>query len=176
MRALPLLTLATLALASCVPAPRPVEAPPPAPTPPEPQPAPAPEPTGDWQDRALTPGNWAYQPQQGGSAALFGPTGSRPLLAFRCDMAKRSVTVSRAGAGMAGAQMIVRTSFGAIQWPATADPGPPPSVSAVRTATDSALDRVAFSRGRFAIEVHGLPTIIVPAWPEVTRVIEDCRG
>jgi len=38
------------------------------------------------------------------------------------------------------------------------------------------LDQIAYSRGRFAIEIAGLEPLIVPAWPEVGRVIEDCRG
>ena len=37
------------------------------------------------------------------------------------------------------------------------------------------LDAMAFSRGRFAIDVNGLPSLYLPAWPEVGRVIEDCR-
>jgi len=35
---------------------------------------------------------------------------------------------------------------------------------------------MAYSRGKFAIEVMGLEPLIVLAWPEVSRVIEDCRG
>ncbi|MDG2003332.1 MAG: hypothetical protein P8J20_08375 [Novosphingobium sp.] len=42
-------------------------------------------------------------------------------------------------------------------------------------ASDPLLDAMAFSRGRFAVETAGLPTLYVPSWPEVSRVIEDCR-
>ena len=42
-------------------------------------------------------------------------------------------------------------------------------------ARDPLLDAMAFSKGRFALEVAGLPTLYVPSYPEVTRVIEDCR-
>ena len=35
--------------------------------------------------------------------------------------------------------------------------------------------RAAFSKGRFAIETPGLATLYVPSYPEITRVIEDCR-
>lgn len=43
-------------------------------------------------------------------------------------------------------------------------------------ATDSVLDQMAFSRGRIMI-ASGMPAraAILPAWPEITRVIEDCR-
>ena len=37
------------------------------------------------------------------------------------------------------------------------------------------LDAMAITRGRFAVEVEGEPGLYVPAWAEVTRVIEDCR-
>ena len=42
-------------------------------------------------------------------------------------------------------------------------------------ARDPLLDAMAFSKGRFAVEVAGLPTLYVPSYPEVTRVVEDCR-
>jgi hypothetical protein len=33
-----------------------------------------------------------------------------------------------------------------------------------------------FSRGRFAVETDGLPTLVLQTWPEPARVVEDCRG
>ena len=44
-----------------------------------------------------------------------------------------------------------------------------------RFSNDELLDAMAFSRGRFVIEQAGAPTLVVPAYPEVGRVIEDCR-
>jgi len=49
------------------------------------------------------------------------------------------------------------------------------SVAAVLPARDPLLDAMAFSKGRFAVEVAGLPTLYLPSWIEVSRVIEDCR-
>jgi hypothetical protein len=40
---------------------------------------------------------------------------------------------------------------------------------------DPLLDAMAFSRGRFRVEVAKLPPLYLPSWPEVSRVIEDCR-
>jgi hypothetical protein len=40
---------------------------------------------------------------------------------------------------------------------------------------DALLDAIAFSRGRFMLEMPGAPTLYLPAWPELSRVIEDCR-
>jgi hypothetical protein len=68
--------------------------------------------------------------------------------------------------------MTVRTSYGAVGWSATATPS---GTLAARAASDAALDQIAYSRGRFAVEVRGLETLIMPAWAEVGRVIEDCR-
>lgn len=42
-------------------------------------------------------------------------------------------------------------------------------------AGDQLLDAIAFSRGRFGLEVPGLPPLVLPAYPELTRVVEDCR-
>jgi hypothetical protein len=28
---------------------------------------------------------------------------------------------------------------------------------------------------RFAVEAQGAPALIIPAWPELARVVEDCR-
>jgi hypothetical protein len=42
-------------------------------------------------------------------------------------------------------------------------------------ARDPLLDAMAFSRGRWRIEAEGRASLTVPSWPEVARVIEDCR-
>lgn len=46
----------------------------------------------------------------------------------------------------------------------------------VLAGNDRLLDAMAFSRGRFTIEQAGQPPLIIPAYAEVGRVIEDCRG
>lgn len=50
------------------------------------------------------------------------------------------------------------------------------SVTAVLSASDPLLEAMAFSKGRFAVLVAGGPQLFLPAWPEVTRVIEECRS
>lgn len=163
-----------IALASCVAPPKsePAPAPPPAPAP---APAPStPVPDIAWQDRPAAIGDWAYRAEPGGSIAAFGPPASGAVVALRCELATRQVSLSRAGSG--ASQMTVRTSFGSVQWPAESSPAPAPYVVARRSAGDATLDQIAFSRGRFAVEVPGMPLLVLPAWAEVTRVIEDCRG
>ena len=53
--------------------------------------------------------------------------------------------------------------------------GQAPLSVAVVAARDPLLDAIALTRGRFAVETPGQPTLYLPAWAEVTRVIEDCR-
>lgn len=159
---------------------RPVPAPAPAPGPARPTPAPVPpaQPAPvatEWQYRAATPGNWSYRAEAAGAVAVFGPSAVDARLTLRCDRASRRISLARAGGGGASA-IIVRTSYGATSWPATLSAGAVPQVVAFRAASDTVLDQIAYSRGKFAVEVAGQDTLIVPAWAEVSRVIEDCRG
>ena len=107
----------------------------------------------DWRDQPLTPGDWSYE---SGEARYAG-------FSLRCDGARRQVVATRAGAS---GPLRLRTTFGErVLAPGAALP-----------AADPLLDEMAFSRGRFTVEAEGLPTLILPAWPEPARVVEDCRG
>jgi hypothetical protein len=130
----------------------------------------------DWRDWPVAAGDWQYRREGQGSVALFGPPASEPLLSIRCELPSRRILVVRAGTLAGNAQMTVRTSFGAVNWPAQQASGGLAEVVAARSAGDAALDQIAFSRGRFAIELPGTRPIAVPAWAEVARVVEDCRG
>lgn len=165
---------------------RPVPAPAPAPAPGPARPVPAPVPPAqpapvatEWRYRPATPGNWSYRAEAAGAVAVFGPSGADVRLTLRCDRASRRISLARAGAGSASA-IIVRTSYGATSWPATPSSGGAngvvPQIVAFRAASDTVLDQIAYSRGKFAVEVAGQAALIVPAWAEVSRVIEDCRG
>lgn len=159
-----------LLLAGCVGAPEQSAPPAPAPRPATAQPASptAPAPV-EWQYRPATPGSWSYSAQGPASVAIFASPGGSAPVTLRCDGTGR-ISLSRAGAGPG--PMVVRTSYGATSWPVTATPG---ALVATRAANDATLDQIAYSRGRFAIEVQGLEPLILPAWAEVGRVIEDCR-
>ena len=163
------LTLAALGvalLAGCVPrteAPPPVPAPPPAPTPPPvlpPTPAPL-----VWEDAPLSGGDWRYGAGQG---AVFGAAGA-PAFILRCEAAQ--VRLIRAGLA-SGNALTIRTSTGARALPATVERD---GLAATLAASDPLLDAMVFSRGRFAVEAAGAPLLIVPAWPEPARAVEDCR-
>lgn len=139
---------------------------------PAPVPAPVSRPApAQWSDRPATPGNWSYAADSAGSTAIFTGPVSGASLTLRCDTASRRISVIRAGAPQG--VMTVRTSYGAVSWPATASPA---GTAAARAANDATLDQMAYSRGRFAVEVAGQDMLILPPWAEVGRVIEDCRG
>ena len=148
------------------PAPGPIAMPRPAPTPVLPVPQGA-----DWRDWAVTPGDCAYRAEGRGSVASFGAPGTAALLTLRCDRGAGAVYLLRSGA--VATPLTLRTS--SLARTVTVQPSGA-SVVVALTARDPLLDALAFSRGRFIVEQQGAPTLVVPAWAEVGRVIEDCRG
>lgn len=176
--------LAAAALAACASAcaPQAAQAPArPRPAPMAPLPLPAAPAASDWRDMPLTPGAWRYQPAAGGGVALFGAPGAAPLLSLRCVRAGGQVILERAAPNGAGANQVgglpATITTTSMQRPLIAQPDASDSAALAMAfpARDSLLDAMAFSRGRWMVEVTGLPSLIVPAWAEVGRVIEDCR-
>lgn len=121
------------------------------------------QPAVDWRVAPVTNGSWSWRAIPGGSEALF-LDGRGVQLAVRCSMGSRLVSLVRTGA-INGAPVVVRTSNAERTLPS----------AATLAATDPLLDAIAFSRGRFAVEVAGAQRLIVPAWPEAARAVEDCR-
>lgn len=164
------LVLAT-ALTGCIPATTPPQAPPPAqPQPPRAVPTPRPVSGSDWRDWPLTPGDWRYQRTAQGSAATFG-TPNAPRLTLSCDPRNHSVRLGRPGSTAGG--WTIRTSSTVRN--VTAQAGAAGAELGL-AANDGLLDAMAFSRGRFTVEQAGQPTLVIPAYAEIGRVIEDCRG
>lgn len=165
---------ALLALAACgAPAPRPMPEPARRQPPPPALPVPAP-PAADWRDWPVTPGTWTYARDERGSLALFGPAGGEALLSLRCEAGTRQVYLSRAGV-QTGA-LTIRTSSATRVLPTRPTGGTPPYAAVALTPTDPLLDAMGFSRGRFVVEQAGTAPLVVPAWAEIERVTEDCRG
>lgn len=165
-----------LAIAACVPQPKstpPVQTrPTPTPTPPPPAPAPV---YDSWIDAPQTPGEWSYRAASGGGSALFGERNGEARFTMRCDAGARSVILSRVGQQQGAARMVVRTESQTRTLAASAGNPTLPAIEARLAASDRLLDAMALSKGRFAVEVPGTPTLYLPSWAEVTRVIEDCR-
>lgn len=181
MRHLLFLTLAGFSVASCA-APKTKPAPPVAPpvnntvinTVQNVQPPPLMQPSGHWLDWPASQGAWVYRQDERGSIALFGPAGGDALVTLRCDQRLGRVFLSRRG--NIGTELTVRTSSTSKTVPLRSTGGIPPYVAADLQPNDPLLDAIAYSRGRFALEVPGLLNIAIPVWSEIGRVTEDCRG
>ncbi|MEP3225679.1 MAG: hypothetical protein ABJO01_06875 [Parasphingorhabdus sp.] len=173
---------AILLAAGCsavVPAPAPSQSAAAAPTPaPAPASAPAPkQPEGNWIDWPLSAGDWVYRQDDRGSIALFGPPNAEAIFMIRCDQGRNQLFVSREGTvANSGAQMTLRASSGLQSFSARNSGGTLNYAATMIPVSDIIMDRIAFSRGRFAVETTGLQSIAIPIWPEFTRVVEDCRS
>lgn len=167
--------LLPMALAACAAPPPPSPAPAPGPAPVQPPAAPASpaQPKGDWIDWPIEPGTWAYRTDARGSLALFGVAGGDAIITLRCDKARARIYLSVAGS--AARAITVRTSSTLKTFPVMQSSATPPYVAAEIMPGDAILDAMAFSRGRFAIEVEGGRAMAVPNWGEVARIVEDCR-
>ncbi|MDB5700121.1 MAG: hypothetical protein JWL66_320 [Sphingomonadales bacterium] len=168
------LALAPFMIAGCVG--KPVT--PPSARPPIYRPAPpvplAPPPVAEWENGLVSPGSWTYTKDARGGLALFGTGGTDAALSIRCDVSTRRIYISRPGT--VAARMTLRATTGARAYDAKPTGGAVPYVAAELAPTDPQLDALAFSRGRFLVGIPGTADIVVPSWPEVARVIEDCRG
>jgi len=170
-RLFPGLIVGLVALSACVPRaavppPRPAPTPHPAPAPPRPAPPPpAPAPPAGWEDATLATGDWSYSDAGGGPQASFGAAGGT-LFALRCD-AGGQIRIVRPGT------VAIVTSFGerALSSAGTADQS-----LATLPASDPLFDQIAFSRGRFLVRIAGGGDLVLPAWPEPARLIEECRA
>jgi hypothetical protein len=60
-------------------------------------------------------------------------------------------------------------------FPASFDPATSQATAEI-AAADPILDAIAFSRGRFAVNAAGVPSLVLPPWADVARVVEDCRA
>jgi hypothetical protein len=119
-------------------------------------------------------GNWTYAALSGGSEATFRNASALPQLVIRCTRATRRVSLSKP-ATAAAPSFSVWTSSASRSLPTGWDPATA-RLTAQLAAYDPLLDALAFSRGRIAVTVGAGPPLVLPAWPEIARVVEDCRS
>jgi hypothetical protein len=179
-----LASLGVVLLSGCIP---PASEAPPAPMP-TPTPAPAPVVTQappvvqqapavlapaqtNWIDAPQTAGDWRWRSAGGESFAEFSNPAGRVIAQFNCT-ADREMLVAVAHAGGGSSSLTVRTETVDRTLAAAAREG---WLETRLAARDPLLDAMAFSRGRFALEVPGAGALYLPAYPEITRVVEDCR-
>ena len=118
-------------------------------------------------------GSWTFAPAPDGGAATFVNASAMPQLTIRCSRATRRVSLSKPGS-VAVPFLNVWSSTMTRSVPASFDPATARQTIQI-PAYDPLLDALAFSRGRIAVYIADKPALVVPAWPEVARVVEDCR-
>jgi len=125
---------------------------------------------------AATPiaGNWTYVATNDGSEATFANAGGFPQLTVHCTRATRRVNIAKP-ASAAAPFIDVWTSSQTRNLPASFNPATG-KLTIELEANDPLLDALSNSKGRLGFTVAPQPALVVPAWPEVARVVEDCRG
>ena len=127
----------------------------------------------DFSTATAMAGSWTFQTLPGASEARFVDTGGIARLVIRCTKASRQVSFSPTHAAEA-ASIFVWTSSASRNVPVRFEANAM-RVTADFSAFDPLLDAIAFSRGRVAVTIAGGSALVVPAWPEAARTIEDCR-
>lgn len=125
---------------------------------------------------AATPiaGSWSYAATADGSEATFANESGFPQLIVHCTRATRRVSIAKP-ASAAAPLINVWTSSQTRNVPASFNPATG-RLTIEFEANDSLLDALSNSRGRLGFTVSPQPSLVVPAWAEVARVVEDCRG
>ena len=146
------------------------------------RPIPAPAPVtsdryqGDWSVADLGPGDWRYTRDGAASQALFAAA-SAPSAILRCSAGQISLIRDALVPADTAAFLTVRTSFGDRQLPLRPVPGAGARMmGATLPAADPLWDQMLYSRGRFVVEATRNAPLLLPTRPELSRVVEDCRG
>lgn len=171
----------SLTLAACIPsAPEPTPAPSPtaraAPAAPRPVDSPVHSPVDNrvdnWMELPLTAGNWSHRTAGGNSVAQYSSPSQGMILQMTCTPARQIVVaLAVPGAGSNAIRILTETADRTVPVQAGTE-----AVSVTLASRDPLLDAITFSNGRFAVAAPGRELIVAPAWPEITRVIEDCRS
>jgi hypothetical protein len=130
-------------------------------------------PVADFSTAPVSAGMWTYQAVPGGSTARFIDATGTARFALECSKATRRVTLARTSA-IPAPSLLLWASDASRTLAARFEPNAM-RVSAELGARDPLLDAIAFSRGRIAVVMAGAGPLVMPAWPEAARTIEDCR-
>jgi hypothetical protein len=119
-------------------------------------------------------GNWTYAATADGSEASFANASAVPQLWVHCTRATRRVSIAKS-ATTAVPLLNVWTSSQTRSAPSSFNPATG-RLTIDLAATDPLLDAISSSRGRIGFSIAGQPALVLPAWAEAARVIEDCRA
>lgn len=128
----------------------------------------------DLGDATPIPGSWNYESTADGSVATFSSQSGFIQVWMHCTRATRRVMIARPAAAAAPFVGIWSSSLAKSE-PASFDPTTG-RLTVDLAPYDPLLDAIATSRGRIGFAVAGQAPIVVPAWAEPARVIEDCRA
>jgi len=149
---------------------------------PTPAPQPAPTPTAppepvyeNYLDAPQTPGTWTYLDESDESLALFGENSRAPIFMVRCGDGVVSLGRVTSEPQTGARVMNVKAETGTRQLEAGPVDEMPIILAANLSPNDTLLDAIAITKGRFMVDVEGEKPLYLPAWVEVSRVIEDCR-
>ncbi|MEM8726546.1 MAG: hypothetical protein AAGE86_13595 [Pseudomonadota bacterium] len=126
-------------------------------------------------DQPQTPGTWSYEDEPGEKLALFGDDPREPVFLLRCASGTFAIARVTDGSQSENRAMRIVTETTTRQLEASPVPERNRILAASIDPRDPLLDAMAITKGRIAVEVEGMPALYVPAWVEITRVIEDCR-
>lgn len=155
----------------------------------------------DWRDAPLPAGDWAWVPRAGGSEARYGPGGQPPIAIMVCDRAAGVVRLALPMTAPMTGPMTGAMTGAMTGMPTDPQQNGPTRSATITTSTSTStfvahpeaigalstlavtlpvsnrmLDAMAYSRGRFRVEIGGMAPVLLPSWSEVGRLVEDCRG
>ncbi|HEX8839561.1 MAG TPA: hypothetical protein VF750_03725 [Sphingomicrobium sp.] len=131
------------------------------------------EPVTDLSTAIPLAGSWSYIPTSDGSEARFADASANPQLILHCTRATRRVSLAKPAAA-AAPSINVWTSSQTRSIASSFNPATG-RLSADLQPYDALLDAMLSSRGRVGVSVGTQPALVVPPWPELARVVEDCR-
>lgn len=129
-------------------------------------------------DAGDTQGAWIYQDfgPGNGKRSLFSDPDNSFYFALACARGPDGMQVQFDRTGTPAKRYLVMTiRTETTQRTLTAERFGSQMIIAGVSASDPLLDAMALSKGRFAVEVEGEATLLLPSHAEVSRVIEDCR-
>jgi hypothetical protein len=126
-------------------------------------------------DAPQTPGTWRYVKEPGETLAIYGEAKAQPAFILRCGDGVVSLGRFTGAEQSETRVMSITTETVTSQIEAGPVPDMPMILAADLQPRDPLLDAMAITKGRFMVDVEGQDPLYLPAWVEVSRVIEDCR-
>ncbi len=128
----------------------------------------------DYSQHTPIDGRWSYVRTASGSSASFLDRAGASQLTLICNRNARRITIVRPSS-VAAPFLEVWTSYETQALPASFNPATN-ALTAERLASESLFDSMAASRGRIAVKFATGTALVVANWPDMVRVIEDCRS